>query len=212
MGASEVDAVRSFCRFVQLKAAAAPQAEGTWRSAVDHDIAALVAGAVSAASEVLRSMIEAGRVIEKMKRGMEAAAVATPRGPVMVAVDHGVGLGRWGCGITVTAPGVTTVRIHGFSWPDAAVALHDALVATGGPMELVRPADMTEAEREAVAGFLVEKLRDGRETLSLPEHDIEVVLEPNRWVLTKGEKPPAYVARDAWDLLRSELAWLMGAE
>jgi hypothetical protein len=132
---NEAEVVRSFCRFVRLKAAATPQPHGTWRPTSDHDVASLVVEAVSASPESLQSMIEAGRTIEKMQRGMSAAAIATPAGPVLVETDHGVGLGCHGSGIRVNGPAATPVQIHGISWPDAAVALHDALVAAGGPVK-----------------------------------------------------------------------------
>jgi hypothetical protein len=137
MGTDEVEVVRAFCRFVRLKAAATPQPEGTWRSRLEFDVADGVAAGESATPEAVRSMIEAGRVIDKLKQGMTAAAIATPKSPVMISINRGA----VGSHLSVSGPGVEPVEVHGIWWPDAAVALYEALVAAGGPVGVDTPPD-----------------------------------------------------------------------
>lgn len=76
--------------------------------------------------ERVRSMLEVGRVLGKIEQGMSAAAIATPRGPVIVRIGVAAAGGH-----TVEAPGAEPVHAYGHG---LAVVLYEALVAAGGPV------------------------------------------------------------------------------
>lgn len=185
MGANEVEAVRAFCVFVRATGLA-----WNWIDPPPDDVA-------------VRSMVEVGRVLGKIEQGMEACAIATPKGPIMVAAD--------GTGITASAPWAEPVRREG---KRIAGDLYFALVDAGGPV-VVEPdgALVTEGAPsdvdDALAASIVASLQEGRRAIHMPDRGLFIEESPRGFRITKNGEPVAIVPYDAWDLLRSELADLL---
>lgn len=113
MGPKEIEAVRAFCRF----------AKGLAGGGAGVMLAVVAVDLEPKRDVDVSTMIMVGDIIEKMRRGMTASAIATPSGPVLVeALKGGSFLVK------------RSRRSDRCEWKDLAVVLYEALGDAGGPL------------------------------------------------------------------------------
>lgn len=189
MGPKEIEAVRSFCAFVR--------AAGGGKEWV-----------TDATDEQVRSMIVIGDVLGKMGRGMESAAIATPKGPLLVKAAPGGDVeleAEWMAWRWVANVNAAEAMFHALVDAGRPTVLEPVAVAQDGDDFAVRTDDA-----DALAGFIVEKLQDGRKRAEMPMFGNTVVERVDAgWQVTKPGAEPVVVLGDDWDTLRATIARLL---